>query len=145
MAPAQIYLEYPGNYLFQGFPTGTAYLLNRPIGDLDALVFLIPYASIPFIELGASPWRAIFLRFFDNSGTVFSSDALPTSIDLDDFSSSTITLHGDTGLALGYSIVGNISSLELTSLSVPEPTTLTLMTLGIAGIGFTRRLREQAR
>jgi len=128
-----------GNYLFQGIPTGTADLLNRPIGGTDVLAFLIPYASDPFIDLGATPGRAIFLRFFDDSGTVFSSDTLPSSIDLNDFSSSTITLPGDIGLAPGFSVVGNISSLELTSVPVPEPTALVLMALGLAALRFSRR------
>ena len=84
-----------GNYSFQGVPVGTADL--HDLQSSDALLFVIPYESDPHIDLSPNPGRAIFLNFADGGGTVFSDDTLPTTLNLSDFSSAEITIHGDSG------------------------------------------------
>lgn len=79
----------------------------------------------------------------DNSGTVFSSDALPASLSLADFpdirSISLAYLAGD-GFTINNAIY-NITSLSLQNGSspVPEPPTILLIGLPLAGLAYKLR------
>ena len=78
-----------GNYVFQGDP-GTIDLANQ---SSDFLGFLFRHTSNPPIDLGPTPGGNIIrLSFGDDSGTVFSDDVLPTSLDLSNFISASIDL-----------------------------------------------------
>ena len=125
-----------GNYTFQA-SSGTSDLQNQ---STDTLHFLLPYTSNPFIDLGSNPGRAIFLNFSDNSGTVFFDDVLPSNLNLNNFSSNSITFFGDSGPGNPlFSAGGTITSISTPSTSIPEPGTLALFVIGLAGLGFMRR------
>jgi hypothetical protein len=75
----------------------------------------------------AGIWMHIILD--DSTGTVFSSDALPTSLELAEFDSARFVFAGNkfnNDQYDSYYIQGDVTDL----VAVPEPTTLTLLTLG---------------
>jgi len=77
-----------------------------------------------------------FINLFDSTGSVFSSTALPNSLNLGQFDTAVFSIVEFGG---GYDIDGVIQSLAVRS--VPEPATLILLGFGLAGVGFMRRKR----
>lgn len=87
---------------------------------------------------------SLILSLGDSTGTAFSSDALPTSLDLSQFDSASLGAgFGENGQPIAS---GEITSLSLRTSAVPEPTTL--VGAGLAGVGFLgyelRRRRKVA-
>ncbi len=78
-------------------------------------------------------------RLDDLSNTVFSNAlTLPTSLSFSSFTSGSFFVF--YGPNLDGLINGNVTDIR-TATAVPEPTTLTLMGLGLAGIALARRRR----
>ena len=125
-----------GNYVFQSNSGGVDLFLHDQ--STDTLFFMFPYVSNPFIDLGSNSGRLNAIRFTADSGTAFPDDSLPTSLDLNDFSSAVIDLFGDNGPDNpSFSVLGDITSLR--SVSLPEPGTLGLLGFGLLGSVWLRR------
>lgn len=99
-----------------------------------------------------SPTKSSSFTLSDSSQTAFSTDALPTSLDLGDFNtkqvrfsisehtgSKTVTLNhpgGSTTYTESVDLIGKMETLTL----VPEPSGITLATVSLLGLlGFRRR------
>ena len=105
--------------------------------DSGVLFFINGFDSVPFIDLGNNPGRLMTLLF---SGESFADDVLPSSIDLDDFSGAGFRIFGDTGPGgPTFLLTGDVTSLTV----IPEPSTLTLFVIGLAGLGFMMRRRRK--
>lgn len=112
--------------------------------DVHYIFFIAGFSSDPFIDLGTNPGRLMTIFLKDDTGAVFQDDALPTSLDFNDFSEATFRLFGDTGPGgATFTMLGSISSLTLPS-AVPEPTTLAIFGIGLAGLAGMRRRRKAA-
>jgi hypothetical protein len=90
--------------------------------------------------LAGAMLREIQLQFRDETATALSSSALPASIiDLADFPKAFITFtFRDTTTNVVLPIWGVIQSVSGT-MSVPEPSVLTLLANALAGLAFKRR------
>jgi len=87
---------------------------------------------------GLGPYTRIKtgLRLSDSSQTVFSDDSLPTTLDLADFDLGFmyVLLFPQTN-DFNTRVDATITSLTVTSTSVPEPSVLALMATGLFGLG----------
>lgn len=87
----------------------------------------------------------IGIQFDDADATAFSSDSLPSTLNLSDFESITATIDGEEpfpgGAPFVYSVDFSINSITATA--VPEPSTLAV--LGIAGTSLMARSRSRRR
>jgi hypothetical protein len=94
------------------------------------------FAATAYVNVGGSATLASF-GLGDKTGTVFSSSALPTSLDLNRFSVGTFALAGQGGAANIFQ--GTIGLLQ--PAAVPEPGSAVL--LGIGGLGGVCALRAR--
>ena len=98
---------------------------------------------------GGGPYHA-FVTFGDNSTTNFALPAIAFSDPFTAFWGITSALSIQTihlGLANGGTTQGGsfgLDNLTIGATQVPEPTTLTLFGLGLAGLGFARRRKKRA-
>ena len=110
-------------------------------GDTNTFVHLNSWVSNPFIDLAPSPGRLLMVYFLGRN-TSF-NDTLPTTLNLADFSSTLMQVHGDTGPGgPAFNLAGTITTLEQTAPIVPEPATITLFAtgaLGLFGYGWRRK------
>ena len=84
---------------------------------------------------GSLPFNRMSITIADNTATVFSSDALPTTLDLADFPYvKRFEIYAD---GVETHLYGNLTSLTLT----PEPATLSLLAIG--GLAALRRRRKK--
>jgi hypothetical protein len=126
--------------------TTTTIQHNAPADQLFLSAGLISPGSVGpfFVVLGA-------VQLYDPTGTAFSSVDLPTSIDLNTFSSKTYSVQESAYYI--YSVAPDFNegfigrrfiNFDLTSLSVavPEPSTWAIMILGFAGVGFMAYRRK---
>ena len=108
-------------------------------GDANVMVVRGLANSDPFITSLGSDWAmSNETQFYRGSDSSFDPDALPTSLNLDDFDRGILNLFGiNHTVDSSFSIKGNITSL--TAVSVPEPGTLSLFSLGLFALAFMRR------
>ncbi|MCC9644400.1 PEP-CTERM sorting domain-containing protein [Rhodopirellula sp. JC740] len=88
----------------------------------------------------------IGIQFDDADATAFSSDGLPTVLNLSDFESITATIDGEEpfpggGAPFVYSVDFSVDTISVTA--VPEPSMLAA--LGIAGTSLMARSRSRRR
>jgi PEP-CTERM motif-containing protein len=87
-----------------------------------------------------------FLEFvlIDFDGTMLDSDALPLvppSLVPAEIADLEILFVNTAGVFVA-SIVGDLTSFELGSTSVPEPVSFSLLGVGLAGLGWARRRKS---
>jgi hypothetical protein len=110
----------------------------------DGYDALYLYANQQNLGLSANPdslaQQVQFLEFFfvDQSGTAFTSTALPATISLDQFTAGLNRLYVQLGDS-NYQIRGELTSLSPTAAAVPELGTWIMMLLGFGAIGFVVR------
>ncbi len=98
-------------------------------------------------DVAGIPLIADSFRLDDNTGMVFNTALdLPTSLDLNDFSSSLFFLQFFASESNQlYSVVGTLETLELQQPGVvPEPSSFILASIGVVALGFVgvRRRRN---
>jgi hypothetical protein len=86
------------------------------------------FIATAFVNVGGTPTRVDF-ALQDLTAAVFSSTALPTSVDLSKFTKGLFSVPGPTG---GADLLDGKISLA----SVPEPSAAVLLGLGAVGAGF---------
>lgn len=136
---------YPGAVDDLAFTFGT-YLatttfgqVNVTNGSFDAFVGTTfnasgdPVAGLQLVEAT--------LNLVDLDGSVFSSDAIPTSLSLSDFGFARAFLWFEGGLT-SRRVAGNVTSLTFT---VPEPGALTLLAVAALGAVLTPRRCRRSR
>lgn len=122
-------------------------------GSFDAFQVVTYAPSLPSgwsTSGGDVPFIQFYLR--DDSGTVFNDTSLPTSLDLSDFSQTSIGFFYQptqqspatltTPLGQVTSFVGSNIAFQGHIESIPEPGVIFLLALGLAGLAFTRRRRQ---
>ena len=112
---------------------------NNAGGLQDQFVYHTVFAGSLVQPLsGSYPFSNMALSLHDSSGTVFSSTAIPSSLDLTDFDVAmfSINLSQDLGDPASETLfLGTITWLT----SVPEPGSLMLMLTALPLIGLARR------
>jgi hypothetical protein len=79
-----------------------------------------------------------FMEYFLPTGT-----GTPASTGVTDFGGANVAVANADGM-FSWQPGGNIYNGQISSLAVPEPNTLILMAVGLAGlVGYSRRLRKQ--
>jgi len=81
-----------------------------------------------------TPIGALNIAFIDSTHTVFNSTQLPGMIDFAKFSSATMTVGSGTS-----ALSGTITKFSAQASDVPEPGTVALFGLALAGLAFVRR------
>lgn len=96
------------------------------------------FLNVDYIELSVSDGAALVITLDDTTQTAFSSDALPTHLSLDQFTSSSVYAVDPSGRQLA-------SFVPLTSLvnAVPEPSSVALVLAGLVALAVAARLRRR--
>ena len=91
---------------------------------------------------GVSGQTPSFIEFSldDTTATAFTSDAIPTALDINDFDVTRLQLFF-SGSAGETSVTGIITSASVTLSAVPEPSSLAVWVLGGLMLGFRGRRR----
>jgi hypothetical protein len=121
----------------------------------DAVVSLADFLRVSAITQPAAPTGHIItdeaLFFMNaNSSTLFTTTALPTTLNLSDFFSPQFLLEQDDSLATGASFGSTALVFDLTNVSVasetPVPAALPLFATGLGGLGLLgwRRKKKAA-
>ena len=126
-----------GDYVFTGSYSGSIDINS----ESGFMLFLVGMESQPYIDLGSNPGRAIFIYLLGDNTTF--NDALPTQINLSDFSRAFIDLHGDTGPGgPSFSLSGNINTLN-TANSIPDASVMWLLGSSLMGLAvFSRKSKR---
>jgi hypothetical protein len=145
-------------------PTATNYssFFNLPYIEFAAGSFghKVPYGYTGFVNVKNTPtgdefntsfslssgWggRSLGLSFTDPTGSVFSSTQIPTSLNLSDFASANFFFsYADNGYLTRVEVGGHLTSLQLISAPVPEPTTISMLLAGMGLIGVAARKKRR--
>jgi hypothetical protein len=92
-------------------------------------------------DVAGFPLYRSILQILDDSRTAFSSDAIPTALDLADFDHATVKLDYLDG-SFSYSVHAEITSLSYNS--APEPGGAVSMAVGVLVLALRRIVRRSA-
>ncbi|MBY0556040.1 MAG: FxDxF family PEP-CTERM protein [Burkholderiaceae bacterium] len=108
--------------------------------------------GIASVSANAVATQLMALNLFDASGTAFSSDAIPASLDFAAFNSSTFYYtYSSVATHAMMGANGTLTSLTVTPVvdggtnitPVPEPETYAMLLAGLGLLGWTARRRQQ--
>lgn len=134
--------------LWETSDSGFAYATANDM-DLTPLDTGLTFAADD--TLGDIIIQNILINLTSLQNDLITSTSLPTSLDFSDFNDPNSTNWGFTaknGFGFGASVSINLTGVSVTAASsasnaVPEPAILALFSLGLVGLGFTRKRRLQ--
>jgi len=131
-----------GSYSVTNGPRSAIHIFNDDggIGDAIRLIWSTPVGA----AVGDLSPIQFLIELEDVHETVFSSDALPSSFSLAEFETRSWRLaFADFSPRSGTQISGTVTSVELASADVPEPTSVTLLGTGLLAVVAQLRRRRR--